>query len=153
GDNRVLNFIDRGSTIVAMLSLAVALGTLVWNWFVLYKERRPHPWVRMIAAAIALPVAAWISTDWMTDYHPNDHYDANFSAGSRVIFSGIVLVCWVLFCVVWRFLDRYRTRPNWIFFGFGSTIFMSAVFLAAGSTLAIALGILIRRPDFMWPGL
>jgi ABC-type lipoprotein release transport system permease subunit len=150
---RPLNVIERGSVIVAWATLALALGTLVWNWLVLYRERRPHPWVRMISAAFALALAAWFSTGWMTDYRPHDHYDADFSTSSRWIFTGIVVGIWILFCAAWRFLDRYRRHPSWIFFGFAATIFMVAAAKGIFATFDIASGILIRQPEFSWPGL
>jgi lipoprotein-releasing system permease protein len=151
--DRGLNFFERGSTGVAAIALTLALLGLVWNWLALYKQRLRHPWVRMIAAGIALTAAAWFSTGWMTDYRPHDNYDAAFTAGSRGLFTGLILVLWVLFCAAWRGLDAFRRRPSWVFFGFASTIFMSAAALGVGATLAIAAGILLRQPDFSWPGL
>jgi lipoprotein-releasing system permease protein len=153
GLDRSLNFFERSSTVVSWATLLLALLAVVWNWLALYKERRPHPWVRMISAALLLTAAAWFSTKWMVTYAPHDHYDANFTPASRVVFTTATAGAWSLFCAAWRFLDRYRRRPSWIFFGFASTIFMSAVFLVVFSTLAIATGILIRQPDFAWPGL
>jgi len=150
---RALNFVERGMTIEATLALAVALGMLIWNWLLLYKERRPHPWVRMILAGVALFAASWLSTGWMTDYKAHDHYDAEFSPSSRVFFSVAIVGIWTLFCAAWRFLDRYRRRPSWVFFGFAATIFMAAASLGVFATLAIGAGILLRQPDFSWPGL
>jgi lipoprotein-releasing system permease protein len=150
---RPLNFIERGSTIVAWATLSLAQAALIWNWLLLYKERRPHPWVRMVSAAIALGLAAWFSTGWMTDYVPHDHYDANFSPSSRGIFTAIIVAVWAAFCAAWRLLDPYRRRPSWIFFGFASTIFMIAANLGVFATHAIADGILLRKPEFSWPGL
>jgi len=150
---RSLNVIERGSTIIAWASLALAMGTLVWNWLVLYKERRPHPWIRMISAGISLGIAAWFSTGWMTDYQPHDHYDATFTPASRWIFTVSIVGIWTLFCAAWRFLDRYRRRPSWIFFGWVATIFMIAAFKGVFATFDIASGILVRQPDFAWPGL
>jgi lipoprotein-releasing system permease protein len=150
---RGLNLVERGSTIVAWASLTLALQTLIVNWLVLYRERQPHPWVRMTSAAIALTLAAWFSTGWMTDYQPHDHYDSDFTASSRWIFTGSILAIWVAFCVAWRFLDRYRRRPSWIFFGWVATIFMIAAGLGLFATWCIASGILLRQPDFAWPGL
>jgi lipoprotein-releasing system permease protein len=153
GLERSANLFERGNTVIAWALLVLALLAVVWNWLALYKERRPHPWIRMICAAFLLTASAWFSTKWMIDYNPHDHYDANFTAGSRALFTAGVAVSWILFCALWRFLDRYRRRPSWIFFGFASTIFMSALFLMVFATLAIATGILIRQPDFAWPGL
>jgi ABC-type lipoprotein release transport system permease subunit len=150
---RATNFFERSSTVIAWATLLLALLALVWNWLALYKERRPHPWVRMISAALLLTAAAWFSTKWMVTYTPHDHYDADFTSGSRVVFTLGTAAAWILFCGAWRFLDRYRRRPSWIFFGFASTLFMSAAFLVVFSTLAIATGILARQPDFAWPGL
>jgi len=150
---RSLNFVERGSTIVAWASLTLALQTLIVNWLVLYRERQPHPWIRMASAGFALSLAAWFSTGWMTDYQPHDHYDANFTASSRWVFTGSVLAIWVVFCAAWRFLDRYRRRPSWIFFGWVATIFMIAAGLGLLATWFIASGILLRQPDFAWPGL
>jgi len=151
--DRMLNVVERGSTAVAWAFLGMALSMLIVNWLILYKQRTRHPWVRMIAAGVALAAAAWFSTGWMTDYRPHDNYDANFNAGSRGIFTGIILLLWVLFCVAWRFLDRYRRRPSWVFFGFASSIFMALACLGVLATFVIAKGILLRQPDFSWPGL
>lgn len=150
---RGINAVPRGATILAGLSLSVALILLVCNWLVLYKERQAHPWKRMIGAGVALGFATWFSTAWMTTYQPNDHYDANFGPDSRWIFTGIIVGIWTLFCAAWRFLDRFRRHPSWIFFGFGSSIFMCASALGVIATLAIAAGILDRKPDAGWPGL
>jgi hypothetical protein len=150
---RSLNVVERASTMVAWGFLALALATLIANWLVLYKERLRHPRIRMVVAGLALAAAAWFSTGWMTDYAPHDHYDANFTRSSRWMFSGIIVALWVVFCVAWRFLDRYRRRPSWVFFGFASSIFMGLACLGVFSTLAIATGILMRRPDYSWPGL
>lgn len=151
--SRALNFGERGTTVIAWVALTAAAATLVWNWLVLYKERRPHPWVRMIAAGAALGLAAWFSTAWMSDYKPYDHYDADFGPDSRVAFTAIIVGIWTLFCAAWRFLDRYRRRPSWIFFGFAATLFMSAALLGVAATHAIADGILLRQPELSWPGL
>ena len=148
-----LNFVERGSTMVAQAALVLAAGAVVWNWLLLYKQRRPHPWIAMGAAALALGLAAWFSTDWMSDYRPHDNYDAEFGPSSRLVFTGIVVALWVGFCAVWRFLDRYRRRPSWIFFGFAATLFMVAVLIGVGATNAIAIGILARQPEVGWPGL
>lgn len=148
-----LNVVERGSTMTAQLALLLAFGTLVWNWLLLYRQRLPHPWVAMGAAGLALGAAAWFATGWMPDYRPHDHYDADFGASSRVLFTGIVVALWAAFCAAWRFLDRYRRRPSWIFFGFAATIFLSAVLLAVVATNAISIGILWRRPELGWPGL
>jgi lipoprotein-releasing system permease protein len=150
---RAVNALPRGATLLAAISLAVAMILMVFNWLILYKERQPHPWKRMIAAGVALGAAAWFSTAWMADYSPHDFYDASFSSGSRWIFTMIIMGVWALFCATWRGLNRYRRHPSWIFFGFGGSIFMVAAFLGVVSTLAIASGILDRRPDAGWPGL
>ncbi|HLY74481.1 MAG TPA: ABC transporter permease [Planctomycetota bacterium] len=148
-----LNSVPRGATIAAGASLLAALGLLVWNWRLLYKERKRHPWTRMIAAGVLLGIAAWYATGWMPDYRPNDRYDADFGPRSRWMFSGAIVLMWAAFCGLWRFLDRYRRRPSWIFFGFGATLFMSAAILGVSATLAIAAGILWGQPDSSWPGL
>jgi lipoprotein-releasing system permease protein len=150
---RSLNFIERGSTIIAWVFLSLALSALFANWKVLYKERLPHPWRRMIAAGAALAAAAWFSTGWMTDYTPHDHYDADFSRSSRWMFTGIIVAIWVVFCVAWRFLDRYRRRPSWVFFGFASSIFMGLAYVGLVATWFIAISILKFRPEYAWPGL
>jgi len=153
GLERTLNLFERSSTVIAWAALLLALLALVWNWLALYKERRPHPWVRMTSAALLLTVAAWFSTKWMVNYMPHDHYDGNFTPAYRVVFTAAIAGLWIAFCAAWRFLDRYRRQPSWIFFGFASTIFMSALALGIFASLAIATGILIRQPDFAWPGL
>jgi len=150
---RSLNFVERGSTIDALIFLGTALSGLISAWLVLYKERRAQPWTQMISTGIALAAAAWFSTGWMTDYAPHDHYDANFTRSSRWMFTGIIVAIWAVFCIVWRFLDRYRRRPSWVFFGFFSSIFMGLACLGVSATLAIAVGILVRQPDYSWPGL
>ncbi|HZE95922.1 MAG TPA: ABC transporter permease [Planctomycetota bacterium] len=150
---RSLNFGGRGLGWISALLLLGALLALVSNWLVLYKERRRTPWIRMIAAGLLLGLAAWFSTGWMTDYKPHDHYDSDFSPSSRVEFTLSIVALWAVFCATWRSLDRFRRRPSWIFFGFASTMFMSAAFLGVFATLAIAAGILIRQPDLSWPGL
>jgi lipoprotein-releasing system permease protein len=148
-----MNGMPRGATLAALVSLAVAEAGLIWTWLVLYRERRPHPWVRMIATGIALGLAAWFSTAWMPDYRPFDNYDADFNAASRWTFLVIIVATWAAFCAGWRLLDRYRRRPNWVFFGFASSIFMCASFLGLLATGLIAVFILARGPDFAWPGL
>lgn len=150
---RAFNVIPRGSTVLACIALSAAVGMLIANWLVLYKERVSHPWGRMISAGIALGAAAWFSTGWITDYHPRDRYDVDLSVAARIWFTALLVVVWAGFCAVWRFLDRYRRRPSWIFFGFAATIFMCAEMLMVGATGAIGYGILIRRPELMWPGL
>jgi hypothetical protein len=100
--DRGLNVFERGSTVVAAAALTLALLGLIWNWMALYKQRLRHPWVRMIAAGLALAAAAWFSTGWMTDYRPHDNYDATFTAGSRGLFTGIIVLLWALFCAAWR---------------------------------------------------
>jgi len=151
--DRVLNVVPRGATVVAFFTLAFALGTVIWTWLVLYKERIPHPWIRMISTGVALFVAAWFSTAWMPDYKPHDHYDADFGPYSRWIFCGIIVASWAAFCALWRLLDRYRRHPSWIFFGFAATIFMVAAAKGIFSTMDIAAGILLGRPDYSWEGL
>ena len=143
----------RGPTILALVAILAAAVLLIANWVVLYKERRPHPWKRMIAAGLALAAATWLSTSWMVDYRPRDQFDADLSPDWRLWFTAIVVGAWTLFCAAWRFLDRYRRRPSWTFFGFAATIFMCAMMIMVGVTGAIAAGILIRQPDLMWPGL
>jgi lipoprotein-releasing system permease protein len=143
----------RAATIAAAGALLAAIGELIYTWLVLYKQRRPHPWGRIIGTAISLGLAAWFSTAWMPDYHPRDQYDADIPPSARYWFTGVLVLAWVLFCAAWRYLDRYRRRPSWVFFGFAATIFMCAMMLVVGSTGAIAAGILMRQPDLIWPGL
>jgi lipoprotein-releasing system permease protein len=150
---RGLNIVPRGATIVACVTLALALASLIANWLVLYKERQKHPWIRMIVAGVALAAAAWFSTGWMPDYRPNDHYDADFGPNSRWIFTLTIVGIWTAFCAAWRFLDRYRRRPSWIFFGFAASIFMVAATLGVKATFNISLGILSGQPDYSWEGL
>jgi lipoprotein-releasing system permease protein len=145
--------VPRMATILATAALSAALAEVVHTWLALYKERQPHPWGRIVGTAVTLGLAAWFSTKWIIGYQPHDHYDADIPESARPIFTAIIVGIWVLFCALWRYLDRFRRRPSWIFFGFTSTIFMSALFLAVGATLAIGIGILIRRPDLGWPGL
>ena len=151
--NRALNVVPRGATIVAGFTLLTALGLLIWNWRLLYKERLPHPWGRMIAAALGLGVAAWFSLGWLVDYKPHDQYDADFGPNARLMFCAIIVLIWVGFCALWRILDAYRRHPSWVFFGFAATIFMSAAALGIFATAAIAVGILIGQPDYSWEGL
>jgi lipoprotein-releasing system permease protein len=143
----------RGPTVLALGSLVLAAVLLVANWLVLYKQRRPHPWKRMIAAGLALGAACWLSTTWMIDYRPRDTFDADLAPSARLWFTLLVVGVWALFCAAWRFLDRYRRRPSWTFFGFAATIFMSSMMLLVLATGAIATGILIMQPDLSWPGL
>jgi hypothetical protein len=107
----------------------------------------------MISAGVALFAAAWFSTGWMADYKPHDHYDADFGPYARWVFSGAIVGIWILFCIAWRFLDRYRRRPSWIFFGFAATIFMVAAAKGVFATMDIAAGILLGQPDYSWEGL
>lgn len=150
---RMLNFGNRGTAVLAAATLAAGLGLLIWFWTALYKERSKTPWGRMIGSGVALAAAAWFATGWMPDYRPRDHYDATFGPSSRLLFTAAIVGLWAGFCTLWRFLDRFRRRPSWIFFGFASTIFMAAAALGVFATLAIAAGILIRKPDYSWPGL
>lgn len=148
-----LNRVPRGATFVAGWLLLVALGTLIWNWLVLYRERQKHPWTRMVVGGVALAAAAWFATGWMPDYRPNDHYDADFGPNSRWVFTLAVVGIWTAFCAVWRVLDRYRRRPSWIFFGFAASIFMVAAGLAVLAPMLIAAGIILGQPDYSWEGL
>jgi lipoprotein-releasing system permease protein len=145
--------IPRVPTLVATVLLLGALLAMVYTWLVLYKERSPHPWSRMIGTAVALALATWFSTRWIIGYQPHDHYDADFPESARLTFTAVIVGIWLFFCGVWRFLDRFRRRPSWIFFGFASTIFMCALGLVLLSTFLIGLFILFRRPDLGWPGL
>jgi len=151
--DHALNVIPRGSTVLATLALTVAWAMLVFNWFVLYKQRRPHPWKRMIGMGVALGVAAWLSTGWIPDYRPRDQYDVGLPESSRFWFTAILVLAWAAFCAVWRYLDRYRRRPGWIFFGFAATIFMVALNILLNSMGAIGYGIIAKLPDITWPGL
>jgi ABC-type lipoprotein release transport system permease subunit len=152
--NRVsLEVPGRLNLALAALSLAAAAAAIVLNWIVFYKERRPHPWVRMGAAFLALGLAALLSTSWMPSYRPLDRLDPAFDAAWRWKFAGIVAGLWAFLALLWRFLDRWRRRPSWIFFGFGSTIVLSALLLAVLATGAIAALILAFGPGREWPGL
>jgi lipoprotein-releasing system permease protein len=143
----------RGPTVLALLALSVAAALLVSNWLVLYKERRPHPWKRMIGAGLALGAACWLSTQWLVDYRPRDQFDVTLAPSSRIWFTVIVVGAWTLFCAAWRYLDRYRRRPSWTFFGFAATFFMAAMMIMVAVTDSIAAGILMQQPDLIWPGL
>jgi len=145
--------IPRGETMLATAALLGALLEVIHTWLALYKERRPHPWKRILGTAVMLGLACWFTTKWMVGYQPHDHYDADFTESSRPIFTAAIVGIWLLFCGVWRFLDRYRRRPSWIFFGFGSTIFMASLALALLATFLIGFFILVRGPELGWPGL
>ena len=150
---RGLNVIPRGATVVAGIALLVAEAALIWNWLLLYKERVKHPWIRMVVAGAALAAAAWFSTGWMPDYRPNDHYDPDFGAHARGVVTVAAVGVWAAFCAAWRFLDRFRRRPSWIFFGFAASIFQVAFTLSGAALLLIALGIFLGQPDYSWEGL
>jgi ABC-type antimicrobial peptide transport system permease subunit len=150
---RALNFIPRGSTVWSTIALTAAWVAFLFNWFILYKERRPHPWKRMVGAGVLLGLAAWLSTGWLTDYRPRDIYDVDLPPSAQVWFTAGVVGAWAIFCAAWRYLDRYRRRPGWIFFGFAATFFMISMNILLNALGAISYGIIMKLPDRSWPGL
>jgi lipoprotein-releasing system permease protein len=142
-----------GGSAWASAALLAAGVALVANWAVLYKERLPHPWARIAAAAVALAGAAWLATAWVPGYRPADAFDPRLGPGSRPALVGGTALAWLLLAAAWRFLDRWRRRPGWIFFGFAATIVFSAFLLAVVAALAVALSVTLLRPEPGWRGL
>ncbi len=126
-------------------ALAAAAMALVSNWWIFYRERRPHPWGRIAAAMLLLSGAAWMSTLWASG---NSRLEK-----VQVVAVTAVAAVWFVFALAWRLLDRWRSRPAWIFFGFGGTLVLSAILLVLVSTLAIALSIATLHPGPGWRGL
>ncbi len=137
----------------AAAALAAAIVALIWIWVLFYRVRRPHPWIGMAACVGTLGAAAFLSTTWLPTYRPFDRFDPELGGGWRWGFIAIATGGWALFLAAWRFLDRWRRRPSWIFFGFAGTIAFSGVLLALVATGLIALGILLAGPGPDWPGL
>jgi hypothetical protein len=86
-------------------------------------------------------------------YQPVDAYDPRLGPGFRARLVGGTVLAWILVAGSWRFLDRWRRRPGWIFFGFAATILFSAFLLAIVAALAIALSVTLLRPEPGWRGL
>jgi lipoprotein-releasing system permease protein len=148
-----LNVVPRGAAwAAALLLLASAVG-LVWNWVVLYKERTRTPLGRMIAAGALIGVSAWVCTAWLPRFHPIHRHDPDFGPGGRWPVILAFTLIWAGFCALWRFLDRWRRRPAWVFFGAFATTFMSAFMVALAGAFAIATAILLARPEEGWAGL
>jgi lipoprotein-releasing system permease protein len=143
----------RANLVLAAGTLLAAGAAVVWNWLVFYKERLRHPWARMAAAVVILAAAVWLSTTWLPTYEIRRSHDPKMDAAWRLSFAAIVVGAWVSLSAAWRVLDRWRRRPGWIFFGFGATLFLSAMVLAIMATLAIAIAILAARPGREWAGL
>ena len=49
--------------------------------------------------------------------------------------------------------DRYRRRPSWTFFGFGSSILLGLFAAAVAVTLTISAWLLAETPEYTWNGL
>ncbi len=151
--SREMNGMPRGELAAAEISLALALLGFLWTWGAFYRERRPTPWVRMVLTTVFLGAAAWLATGWVPEYKPFDRYDADLPPGFRMSFLASVSGGWVAHLAAWRFLDRWRQRPSWIFFGFGGTVVWIAFLLAILATGTIATSILLTHPGPGWPGL
>ncbi|HEX7899723.1 MAG TPA: FtsX-like permease family protein [Planctomycetota bacterium] len=136
---------------LALLSLAAAGAGVIWTWLVLYKERLRTPWVRIVTTGLLLGFATWTSTTWLSAYQPVGHYDPDMPGrwGPVVCVMGF----WAALTAAWRFLDRWRLRPAWIFFSAFATIAFSVLALALAATTAIAGSIVGLRPAMGWPGL
>jgi lipoprotein-releasing system permease protein len=134
-------------------TLAGAGAAVVWNWMMFYKERRPHPWVRMAAALAALYAATWFTTSWAPGYSPLDRFDPDVGKNFQPVLARWVGGAWFVLMAAWRYLDRWRRRPAWIFFGFAATIVFSAFVIAILGSLAIALSIAVLHPPDGWRGL
>jgi lipoprotein-releasing system permease protein len=134
-------------------ALAAAAVALVSNWWIFYRERRPHPWGRMAAALVLLPAAAVFSTLWSEGYRPDELFDPDLGPGFPAGVVAAFAAVWILFAAAWRLLDRWRSRPAWIFFGFAGTIVLSALLVVLVATLAIAASIAILQPGPGWRGL
>ena len=148
-----MNAVRRGGGLLAVLSLAGAAVAVIANWFVLYKERLRHPWVRIGIGAVAVFAASYFATAWMKNYSVVEDYDPRITEGTRWAIVGGFMGFWVLLAAAWRFLDRYRSRPPWIFFGAFATIAFSLLLLAIVAVLAIAVAIVAIQPPSAWAGL
>jgi len=155
--SRELNRTRLDSAVAGLSAVATLLGAgfaVVWNWLVLYKERRPHPWVRMAVGLLTLVAAAWFSTTWVSTYRPySNSFDPDLGGGFRGWLTAGTAAAWILLAGSWRFLDRWRRRPGWIFYGFFATILFTAFLLAIVAALAIAVAVSVMRPGFSWRGL
>jgi ABC-type lipoprotein release transport system permease subunit len=140
---------------MASVALVAAGASVVWTWFAFYKERRPHPWLRMSVALIALMAASWFATPWAPRYSPSpaDAFDPALGKNfQRDLTVGVGLL-WTFFMVTWRLLDRWRRHPSWIFFGFLGTLVFSAILLALLATFAITVSVALTHPRDGWRGL
>ncbi len=139
---------------LAVISLAAAGAAVIWNWLVLYRPRARTPWVRLVAALVAVAAAAWFSTAWLPGYRVGDpRYDPELPVGGRATFVLGAAIVWMSIATGWRIADRWRRRPGWVFFGFVWTLLFAALLLAIVATLAIAVSIVAMNPLLTWPGL
>jgi lipoprotein-releasing system permease protein len=145
--------IDSGHNWGQVGALLAAGIAVVWTWLVFYKERRPHPWIRMGGALAALLVAAYLCTSWADGYQHREHFDPELAPGFRLRFLLWVAFLWGSLVGAWRLLDRVRRRPAWIFFGAAGTIVLSAILLSIIATLSIAASIALTKPRPGWRGL
>jgi ABC-type lipoprotein release transport system permease subunit len=151
--SREINRVSSFSQNLACAGLAAALVGLIWTWTAFYKDRPTLPWLRIGLSTLLLGAAAWLSTTWMPDYRPSDHFDPGWGPSARGTAVASVVGVWALFMLAWRGLGRFRRRPSWVFFGFGGTIVLIAYLLAVLGPFAIAGLILLNRPDYGWRGL
>jgi lipoprotein-releasing system permease protein len=144
GDSRWIGWL-------AAVSLLAAGVSVIWTWLVLYKERIRHPWPRILTTGALLGLATWASTTWLSGYQQVGHYDPAMPGRWGPVLS--VLLFWGLLCAAWRGLDRWRSRPAWVFFGAFATIAFSVLTKVIVEMLAIAVCIVLLRPPPGWPGL
>jgi ABC-type lipoprotein release transport system permease subunit len=137
----------------AVAALLAAEVAVIWTWLGFYKERRPHPWVRMAVSSVAIAAVAWLSTPWARDYMPFEAFDPKLGKGFQVNFTLWATGNWVVFMGMWRVLDRWRRHPTWIFFGFHGTLVFSAYLLVINAALTMNVFIAVMKPRDGWRGL
>lgn len=150
--SRELNRTGEGGVLpLAVLTLQLAWGGIIWTWLSLYRERQKTPWARILLTGAAIAAAAWVCTGWISTYTGGGRYDIRLS--NRWAPTLVITGFWAFLMVLWRVLDRWRSRSAWVFFGAFATISFSALILAASGAGAIADFIQLLKPAPGWPGL
>ena len=152
--SRDLNRMPRGELAAVVVLSQLAWVSLIWTWWVFYRQRRPHPWVRIAVTGALLFATTWFATGWLPEYQQTDpRYDPDVGPGLRWILLIAVPGLWFLLTGAWRFLDRWRRHPSWTFFGFVGTVILILFHVAINTVMLMSDWILATRPDYSWPGL